>query len=102
MPIHKLVILTDAVKEIIKAEGRWEEPYSTSIEDWLAAEQAAETGFNIFGTALEIGLTIAAAILGGPPAILLGLAGGALGLGMAAYNFEIADDVRNAAEHSYF
>ena len=60
--------------------------------------QQTEWIFNIAGTALEIGLTIAAFFTGCLTAVLFGLAGGAVGLGMAAYNFEIAEDVSDAVQ----
>jgi hypothetical protein len=97
IPVYKLDILVDSVKDHLRSEGRWEEPYSTYIDDWLAGQETRELVMNIAGTAIEIGLAVAAVFTGGLSAVLLGLAGGALGLGMAAYNFEIAEDVMDAA-----
>lgn len=97
MPLYKLDILVAKVKQQLKSEGVWKEPFSAHVDNWIKSQERFEWVVNIGGTLVGIGLAIGAFFTGGTTAILLGLAGGAAGVGVAGYDFEMADDVVDAA-----
>jgi hypothetical protein len=97
MPIYKLDILVEKVKGQLKNEGLWKEPFSAYIDNWLKGQERVEWAVNIGGTIFGIGMAVAAFFTAGVTAVILGVAGGVAGLGVAGYNFEMAEDVVDAA-----
>jgi hypothetical protein len=97
MPLYKLDILVTKVKQQFKNEGLWKEPFSGHVDNWIKSQERFEWVVNIGGTLVGIGLAIGAFFTGGMTAILLGIAGGAAGAGVAGYDFEMAGDVVDAA-----
>ena len=79
MPIYKLDILINGVKEQLEKEGYWKDPFKSFVNDWLEEQKRTEWILNILGTIFEIGMAVAAFFTGGATAISLYVSGSGAG-----------------------
>lgn len=103
VPLNKLGPIVDQTLKqmgIGKEKRNTGDPMSVAVLDWLDGQDQSESIITWVGTVLTIALGVAAFFASGGTAILLGAAGGAIGFGTAAYEFERADDLHDAARTS--
>ena len=97
LPLDELGPIVRAVR----AEMRLDVPDGARqkqvIDDWMAARQRTDAILQMGVLGVTIALGIAAIITGGAAAVILGLAGSAVGLGAATYNVYVANKLDDVA-----
>ncbi len=100
IPLSKLGPIVDQTKAqmgVTEQTRQSGDPLSVAVTDWLESRDTTEAVITWTGTILSLVLGVAAIIASGGWAIFLGLAGSAVGLGTAVYEFERAEDLYSAA-----
>ncbi|MDX2305687.1 MAG: DUF4157 domain-containing protein, partial [Microscillaceae bacterium] len=100
IPLSKLGTIVTQTKEQmgITSERRAQgDDLSVAVLNWLDSEDTTESIITWTGTILSLVLGVAAIIASVGWAIFLGLAGSAIGLGTAVYEFERAEDLYAAS-----
>ena len=101
IPVNKLgpiVTETKEMMEVTEEKREMGDPLSVAVLDWLDSEDTTEAVITWVGTILSFILGVASIIASGGLSLFLGLAGSAIGIGTASYEFERADDLYSAAK----